>query len=508
MPHVAGGGSVHQHGTLDRNSSPCPHRRDQQTSSVPRVQSPLAHPAEDPHPDRADPFTTKQPRAKPQLDRVLPLIHQWLEADRDQPRKQRHTAERIYQRLRDHHQYTGGRTIIREAVAAWKQSQAEVFVPLVQPPGEAQVDFGEAVVVIAGERVTAAVFVLTLPHSDAFFVAAFPRECTETFQDGHARAFRYFGGVPTRISYDNSKIAVATIVGGRGDTPTKEFLRLASHFLFAHHFCRVRRPNEKGHVEAMVGYARRNFLVPIPEASSWEALNAELLRRCDADLARTVRGETQTKRDRLLMDRAALRALPEDVFEARRVEFVTANSLSLVRFDRNDYSVPTAFAHRPITVLGSVDEVRLMCREELVATHRRVWGREQVVFDPVHYLALLERKPGAFDFAKPLTQWHWPEPFAVLRRRFESAWGVSGGVRHFIQVLRLLEQCSLDHLTTAIEQSLTFGVTASDGVRVILEHSRETPVPLFSLDGHPQLAGVHVPVPDLTAYRVLQGGGS
>ena len=454
------------------------------------------------------PFQTKSARARPQLDRVLPIVHQWLEDDRAMPRKQRHTAERIYQRLRDKHDYTGGRTIIRDAVAEWKRSQAEVFVPLVQLPGEAQVDFGEAQVIIAGAKVTAALFVLTLPHSDAFFVAAFPKECTETFQDGHARAFRYFGGVPTRISYDNSKIAVATIVGGRGDTPTREFLRLASHFLFAHHFCRVRRPNEKGHVEAMVGYARRNFLVPILEAESWEALNAELARRCESDLSRMVRGETQSKSERLSIDRNSFRALPEESFEARRVEFATANSLSLVRFDRNDYSVPTAFAHRPITVWGSVDDVRLMCREELVATHRRDWGREQIVFDPVHYLALLERKPGAFDFAKPLAEWHLPEPFAVLRRRFESAWGASSGVRHFIQVLRLLEKCPLEQLTTAITQSLSFGVTTSDGVRVILEQSRETPVPLFSLNGRPQLTGVHVPSPDLTAYRVLQGGAS
>jgi transposase len=157
------------------------------------------------------------------------------------------------------------------------------------------VDFGEAQVVVAGEAVTASVFVLTLPHSGAFFVAAFPAECTETSQDGHARAFAHLGGVPTRIRYDNSRIAVATIVGQRGRTPTREFLRLQSHFLFGHHFCRVRRPNEKGHVEAMVGYARRTFLVPVPQADSWEALNAELTRRCEGDLPRRVRGESGTK---------------------------------------------------------------------------------------------------------------------------------------------------------------------------------------------------------------------
>ena len=452
------------------------------------------------------PFRLRRPRPRPKLDPFLPTIHHILDADRSMPPKQRHTAERIFQRLRDEFGYTGGRTVVRSAVAEWRQSQAEVFVPLAHPPGEAQVDFGEAQVVIGGEAATAALFVLTLPHSDAFFVAAFPAECTETFQEGHVRAFRYFGGVPTRISYDNSKIAVATIVGQRGRTPTREFLRLQSHFLFAHHFCRVRRPNEKGHVEAMVGFARRNFLVPVPEAESWEALNAELVRRCEADLGRRVRGEATTKGDRLAAERPSLRASPADGFEARRIELVTANSLSLVRFDRNDYSVPTAYAHRPITVVGGIDRVRLLCREEVVATHRRNWGREHTTFDPVHYLALLERKPGAFDHARPLAEWPLPEAFAVLRRRFEGAWG-RPGLRHFIQVLRLLERSSLGELTAAVEQALTFGVTTADGVRVLLEQTRETPVPLFPLDGRPHLAGVTVPSPDLTAYHALRVGG-
>src|SRR6516165_10189147 len=370
-------------------------------------------------------YRQQQPRAKPTLGPFLPIIHQILEDDRQAPRKQRHTAERIFQRLRDEHGYRGCASIVRAAVADWKKTRAEVFVPLAHPPGEAQADFGHAEVVVAGERVTAAFFVMTLPHSDAFFVRAFPKECTESFQDGHCRAFEYFGGVPTRISYDNSKIAVAAITGARGRTPTKEFLRLASHYLFAYRFCRVRRPNEKGHVEAMVGFARRNFLVPVPEAESWEALNAELVRWCEADLGRRVRGKDQAKGALLAAERAALRPLPATGFEARRVELAHANSLSLVRFDGNDYSVPTAYAHHPVTVVGGLDEVRLVCRDHLVARHRRHWGQEHVTFDPVHYLALLERKPGAFDYARPLEEWDLPAEFAVLRRRCEAAWGTT-----------------------------------------------------------------------------------
>ncbi len=451
-------------------------------------------------------FRSKVPRARPTLGPFLPIIHQILEADRTAPPKQRHTAKRICDRLRAEHGYTGCASIVRAAVAEWKQGRAEVFVPLAHPPGEAQVDFGFAEVVMAGERVTAAYFVMTLPHSDAFFVRAYPKECTESFQDGHVRAFDFFGGVPTCIRYDNSKVAVASITGRRGRTPTREFLRLASHYLFDYRFCRVRRPNEKGHVEAMVGFARRNFLVPVPEAESWEALNAELARRCEEDLDRRLRGKEQSKRELLAAERAALRPLPASGFEPRRVVLADANSLSLVRFDGNDYSVPTAYAHHAITVVGGLDEVRLVCRDHLVARHRRHWGKEHITFEPIHYLALLERKPGAFDQARPLEGWRLPEPFAILRRRCEAAWGETG-VRHFIQVLRLLEKHALADLTAAVERALTIGVTTADAVRVLLEVSREQPVRLFGLEGRPHLAGVSVPRPNLLAYRALQEGG-
>jgi transposase len=452
-------------------------------------------------------YRQSRPRRKPTLGPFLPVIHQILEADRGAPKKQRHTARRIFDRLRQEHGYTGCSSIVRAAVREWKQTRAEVFVPLAHPPGEAQADFGHAEVVVAGERVKAALFVMTLPHSDAFFCCAFPKECTETFQEGHCRAFAYFGGVPTRISYDNSKIAVAAVVGGRGRTPTAEFLRLAGHFLFDYRFCRVRRPNEKGHVEVMVGFARRNFLVPVPEADSWEALNATLAERCRADLARQLRGKDRPKGELLAAERASLRPLPASTFEARRVELAQANSLSLVRFDGNDYSVPTAYAHQAITVVGGLDEVRLVCRDETVACHRRRWRKGQVAFDPVHYLALLERKPGAFDFARPLAEWDLPGEFAVLRRRFEDEWG-GRGTREYVKVLRLLERASLGDLAAAVSRALAIGATTADPVRVLLEQRREPPVRLFCLDGRPQLSGVSVPRPDLAAYRALREGGA
>jgi transposase len=446
------------------------------------------------------------PRPRPKIDPFLGVVHQILEADRKAPKKQRHTTNRIFQRLRDEHGYRGGLTVVKEAVAAWRARSAEVFVPLAHPPGEAQVDFGEAEVTLDGRPAKVAVFVMTLPYSDAIFCCAFPRECTEAFLEGHARAFAFFGGVPRRISYDNLKIAVAKVLGGRDRKLTAEFLRLKSHHLFESHFCRVRRPNEKGHVETLVGYARRTFLVPVPAVhGGLEPLNAELEARCRDDLSRKLWGKPAIKADRLDEERPALLALPSEAFVAARVEPRGVDSLSLVSFDANQYSVPTEFAHRRVTAVGTVDQVRIVVGDRVVATHRRSWGREGVFYEPVHYLALLERKPGALDFAAPLEGWELPVCFGVLRRRLEAE--LAGpGARQYIKVLRLLEWAGLKDLTRAVEAALELGTADADAVRLILEHRRERPVGLFCLDGRPHLKAVAVPMPDLSAYAGLAAG--
>lgn len=304
------------------------------------------------------PYRVPQPRPKPVLGPFVPVIHQIVDDDRHAPPKQRHTSRRIYERLCAEHGYPGCASIVRAAVTAYKRSQQEVFVPLLHPPGEAQCDFGRAEVVVAGVRQQAALFVLTLVHSNARFGCLFPRECTETFHAGHARAFTFFEGVPSRISYDNSKIAVTKFVGPHERRLSQEFLRLQAHFAFAAHFCRVRQAHEKGHVENGVGYVRRNFLVPLPEGDSWEDLNSHLAADCRREFARTGAGRDQTTAVLLVADRAAFLPLPAEPFEARRIELATINSLSLGRFDRTDYSVPTAWAYHTLTATGTIDRVR------------------------------------------------------------------------------------------------------------------------------------------------------
>jgi transposase len=440
-------------------------------------------------------------RAKPKLGPYLDRIARILDEDKDCPRKQRHTAKRIFDRLAAEG-YEGGYTAVKKVVRDLKRVRSEVFVPLIHRPGEAQVDFGYALVNLAGRLRKVAFFVMALPHSDALFVQAFERECTETFWEGHVRGFAFFGGVPRRITYDNSRVMVAQIVGPRQRRLTHGFLQLKSHYLFDHHFCLVQRPNEKGVVEGTVKFTRLNFFVPVPQVRDLDELNTHLLEQCREDRRRRVRGSVATKEVLLNEDRAAFVPLPVVPFDACVKRSTTADSLSLVRFDDNDYSVPVRYAHHPVVVRAYVDRVVLCHKGEVIAEHRRRWGREGVSFDPVHYLALLERKPGALDHARPLDGWELPECFAVLRRRLEAERD-GEGTREYIRVLRLLEKHSLARLTAAVEQGLRVRAPSRDAVAQFLLPREDWRATTFSLDGREHLRRVVVRATEVSAYRDL-----
>jgi transposase len=446
-------------------------------------------------------YRAPAPRARPKLGPYLDRIAQILEQDKGCPRKQRHTAKRIFDRIAAEG-YEGGYTAVKKAVRDLERVHREVFVPLIHRPGEAQVDFGYALVNVAGRLRKVAFFVMALPHSDALFVQAFERECTETFWEGHARGFAFFGGVPRRITYDNSRVMVAKIVGPRRRRLTHGFLQLKSHYLFDHHFCLVQRPNEKGVVEGTVKYARLNFFVPVPQVRDLDELNAHLLERCREDQVRRVRGNAATKGVLLGEDRAAFVPLPAAPFDACVKRSTAADSLSLVRFDDNDYSVPVRYAHHPVVARAYVDRVVLAHKGEVVAEHRRLWGREGVSFEPVHYLALLERKPGALDHARPLEGWALPECFAALRRRLEAERD-GEGTREYIRVLRLLEKHSLDRLTAAVEQGLRVRAHSRDAVAQFLLPREDWRATTFSLDGREHLRRVVVRATEVSAYRDL-----
>ncbi len=443
-------------------------------------------------------------RPKPKLGPYLEYIAGVVASDKDMPKKQRHTAKRIFELIREQG-YEGGITQVKEAVRELKRTSQETFMPLVHAPGEAQMDFGQALVKMDGELRKVMFFAMVLSNSGAMFIRAYPRECTETFQDGHVQAFRFFGGVPTRISYDNARTSVSKIIGVHARKLTNGFLQLQSHYLFREHFCRVRQPNEKGIVEGVVKYTRLNYFVPVPQVKDFDELNAYLEQCCRADLDRRVRGKRAPKKELLKEDQAAMLSLPAAPFDASRKVSTAADKFSLVRFDCNDYSVPVRYAHHAVVVKGYVDHVRICRRDSILAEHQRLWDKEDIAFEPLHYLELLERKPGALDHARPLSEWKLPESFEDLRKRLEEE-AHAAGTREFIRVLMLLEKHPAEKVAKAIDKALRLRRCNRDVVAQYLYPDEPFTPPIFHLDGHEHLQGVHVHTPDLTAYQGLLGG--
>src|SRR3954470_15332418 len=408
-------------------------------------------------------YRRAKPPPRPKLGAFTAIIDQILAADCSAPLKQRHTAKRIFERLRAENGYAGSYTTVKAYVHEHRARSQEMFVPLAHPPGHAQADFGEAVAVIGGIRQKIHFFCLDLPHSDAGFVKAYPAERIEAFCDGHNAAFAFLGGVPQSILYDNTKLAVARILSDGTRERTRSFAELQSHYLFRDRFGRPGKGNDKGKVEGLVGYARRNYLVPLPEVPSFAALNAHLEQRCLARLDHRLRGHAQSIGERLDRDLAGRPPLPASPYDPCDRRPARVSSLSLVRYDRNDYSVPTAYGHRPVLVRGSVDEVVIACGAEIIARHPRSYERADFIFEPRHYLALLEHKIGALDQAAPLQGWDLPEVFGTLRRLLEARMG-QGGKREYVQVLRLLETFRLEDVHTAVRDALRLGALGFDAV--------------------------------------------
>ena len=376
-------------------------------------------------------YTRKEPAAKPKLGPLLPVIDAILEADRTAPVKQRHTAKRIFERLRDEHGFAGGYTVVKDHVRLCRARGRETFVPLAHPPGHAQVDFGEAVGVIGGVRQKIHFLCMDLPQSDACFVKAYPRETTEAFLDGHVSAFAFFGGVPLSILYDNTTIAVAKILGDGKRERTRAFTELCSHYLFRDRFARPAKGNDKGKVEGLVKFSRRHFMVPVPHAASFDDLNAMLEERCRARQRDHAGRHSETIGERLVADSVALRPLPVVPLEPCEKRSGRVSSMALVRYRTNDYSVPTSYGFQDVVVKGFVDEVVILCGGKEIARHQRCYGEGAFVANPLHYLALIETKPGALDQAAALQGWGLPDVFQHLRHLLEARMG-NRGKREFI----------------------------------------------------------------------------
>ena len=362
--------------------------------------------------------------------------------------------------------------------------------------------FGEADAIIDGQQVRHHYFCMDLPHSDAPFFKTYPGEVAEAFCDGHVEAFAFFGGVPQSILYDNTKLAVAKILGDGTRSRSQMFSALQSHYLFEDKFGRPGKGNDKGKVEGLVGYVRRHFMVPLPVAPDFDPLNVGFRESCVARQAAVLRGQTLSIGERLKADVAAFMPLPAVPFDPCHIVTGRASSMSLVRYRTNDYSVPTAYAHQDVVIKGYVERVDIICRGERVASHRRSYGREDFIADPLHYLALIERKPRSLDQAAPLDGWVWSKDMLRLRRLMEARGGKEGK-REFIGVLRLCEAHRQADVEWAVTRALDMGAISFDAVKMIVLAKLERRPVRLDMSLYPYLPRATVAATDPASYMQL-----
>jgi transposase len=442
----------------------------------------------------------------PVLEAYLGIIDQWLESDKEQPRNQRHTARRIYNRLVSEQGYTGSEEAVRRYVRLRKPvlgvDGSEVFIVTDPDCGqEAEVDWGRACAIVGGVRTPIYYFCMRSRYSGKSFVRVYPCEKQQAFFDGHIHAFHFFGGVFQRLVYDNLASAVQKILTGRERIEQDSFYRFRTYYTFDARFCNAGCGHEKGGTEGLVGYARRNFLVPLPVVDTLEALNDKLLEDCILYGDHRIAGKEDTVRVLFDKERDHLLRLPAVEFVNVRLFEARVDQYGTVMADKNHYSVPSRYKGLRVRGEMGIDQVSLFYNGKRIAQHRRVFANNKWQLDPDHYLDILQRKPGAFASARVIRQWRptWPENLERLLVRFQDHQGETKGIKDFINVLMLYRQCDPEEVTAAVSLVLEHGLSHSAPVKQLLFQTapEETFLPL---NNWPQ-----TPSHDVSVYGQLGG---
>ncbi len=450
-------------------------------------------------------------RERPVIGPLRAFINAILDADRKAPRKQRHTAHRIFERIRTEmpeHKVAEVtvRLYVRERKRELGWSTRATCVPQSYQLGqEGQVDWYEAWAELNGAPVLLQVFSMRSMASGAAFHRAYHRATQQAFLDAHEHAFKYFQGVFAVLRYDNLKAAVKKILRGYQREETARFIAFRSHWRFSSEFCSPYEAHEKGGIEGEAGYFRRNHWVPIPKARDLAELNAQLLAACREDERRLIAGRSEPVGSLMIGERAHLLPLAEQGFELADILFPRVDGLGCVRVRTNLYSAPAAPGK---TVEVRLHPSRIEVRDEgrCIAVHERCYERHQQVLDLEHYLDVLERKPGALIGSKPLTSWRerglWPQSYDRLLDELIRRHGKQSGTRQMIQVLSLIKPHGHQRVRTAVEEAVNLRCADAAAIRHLVEtadltHAHQA---IIALD---TLARFERPLPVLTDYDGL-----
>jgi transposase len=460
------------------------------------------------------PERKKAEREQPKLDPVKDFIDRILNEDQQAPRKQRHTAHRIWARLRQERPEHGiGEATVREYVRRRKRQMGingrEVFVPQSYTLGqEGQVDWFEAAARLDGQMCTLQFFAMRSMASGGAFHRAYTNATQQAFLEGHEHGFDYFGGVFHTLRYDNLTLAVKKILRGRQREETERVIAFRSHWGFRSEYCNPARGNEKGGVEGELGWYRRNFLVPVPEAGDLAGLNALLLEKCRASQQRIITGRMMTVAAAMAQERPHLLPLAGERFALEEIVYPVVDGKGCVRVKTNWYSTPLdAGARAMVKVWPS--HVEVYRDFECVARHQRCYGRGHQLLNLEHYLDVLEKKPGAMAGSTPLQQWRaagrWPECLDSMWKKLESRHGKSGGTREMIALVRAGLADGWDGLIGAVEEALRLGVTDAAAVMHILRMPDPEERRRYALQLAEELAEFERPLPVMDEYDLLLG---
>ena len=516
-------------------------------------------------------YRRRETQSFPKLASVLDRIREILKVDETAPPKQRHTSMRLFERLRDEHEYTGGYDTVRRFVKQHRGKQRETFVPLDHAHGQRmEADFGKIYVDFPEGRKQVSVLILVWSCSTAPFAMALPTERTESILEGMKQGFEFFGCIPREVWWDNPKTVAEELLIGRDRKLNPRYAAFASHYAFEPLFCMPASGNEKPVVENRVKTMQRRWGTPVPTAKNMDELNVSLRQHCVKDQSRpataaglSAAGVKTTSRETNVLEIAAENsitnentgvavpeadattnrittcedavnetnatskltigdilkldiqksaALPRYPFEACVRSPVTVDKYQMVRFDKVGYSVPRQMAFKAVTVKGFINHVEVIHNEKLIATHVRNYENGREILDPVHYLTTLTRRPGAIDHSNVYRDWELPECFAELRSSLEQRHGIRTGVRHYVRVLQLLSDHSVPQVTTAIEQLRGAGAADADRIIRRVESSSTRALNSHQADLHglvrSDVTNVKVPSPGLSHFDSLLSSAS
>ncbi len=434
------------------------------------------------------------------------VVNQWLEEDKSSPRKQRHTARRIYDRLRLEYGFQGSesnvRHYVRQAKVRLGVKVAKAFIPLEPYVGrEAEIDWGSAQAVIGGQPTTVKFFCMRSKYSGKHFVRCYPCERQQAFFDGHIHAFGFFGGLFQTLIYDNLTPAVKKVLRGKQREEQEAFIKFHAYYNFTPCFCNPASPHEKGGVEGLVGYTKRNYLTPVPVADSLEDLNDKLLSQCLVYGDHRMQGRERTVQELFEEEKELLLELPGVPFSNLQISTGKVDSYSTVIVDKNRYSVPTLYVGLKVTVNLYVGCIEIFHATKRIATHSRLFGNNKWQLNPDHYLELIQQRPYAFNSARPIRQWRaqWPPVLEKLLDRFQENQGNTAGIKDFLSVLMFYREYPGHEIQTAVEQALVNNISSSEGIKHLL--LRTEPEPGFtSLTNWPATE-----TPDVAKYEQLGG---